>query len=56
MNSFSAKFNLFSAGTTRLDRPFDEKTHARRPSDEGERILRKISGIDTRVRIVYELL
>ena len=29
----------------RLDRPYDDRTHARRPSDEGERILRKISGM-----------
>ena len=37
------KYGMFSPGI-RLDRPYDEKTHARRPSDEGERILRKISG------------
>ena len=38
--------SLFSptGSNVRLDRPLDERIHARRPSDEGERILRKISG------------
>ena len=42
---------MFSPGI-RLDRPYDDRTHARRPSDEGERILRKISGIRVHYHVV----